>query len=264
MTENIGSHFGDNIPFRNDLVKSDVNVNKKNKRDFFESKVNSQLIIRTESLDDLRNRCIDGIDPIELIVLGNRLYKELEAFYGILVSVGYVLSKDDEGSNVVYGVSNKIKGERLDRLKITPEIIEKIEKLYEKITQYYFDKISDGGYYLADIAGASQYIYGTKEGDSNSDIYLVDIDLYVREGIVALYNVILWLSRRMIFMERKCGKKFNEARNIFEKILNKPRSQDLSQEKILVINTIIKKIKGYIENTIAIDNEDAHPIFSNL
>lgn len=253
------------IPFKDNIVRSNIAKNHCRKRNFFEFEHNSDQIIRTESFNDLKKRYGEEANPIITVELGNRLYKELEDVYGIIVPVKYVVSKDREGQEVVYGVTDKIEGESLDRVKITPELVKKMKELCEKIALYYLSKTSDGGRYLADIANASQYVYGTKRGnDGELDIYLIDTDLYMREGIVALYNIVLWFSRHMISMERRCRERFDGARSIIEKILNKPFPENLPQEKLSNISAIIRKIRGYLDNTIAMDDKDAHPIFSDF
>lgn len=102
------------------------------------------------------------------------------------------------------------------------------------------------------------------KGKVDPNIYLVDADLYMRDGKVALCNTILWLYRHMISVEKKYGKKFTQARKIIAQILNTPLPQNITKAQKMAAENIIKKTKGYFDDRIPIDNEDAHPIFSDL
>ena len=252
------------VPFGDKLTVSKISEVHIGRDKLFEFAHNPDKIIRVESFSTLEKRYKDQIDPIDVAILGRKLYKELENAYGIFAPVDYVAGKDSKGDKVVYGITDKVDGENLDEIEVTPEITEKVELLYSSISQYYLDKSPKDEPYLADINNASQYMYGKRKDDEFSRIYLVDTDLYIRDGKVALCNVVLWLYRHMASVERKYGKKFTHAREIIGQILNTPLPQNITEEQRTAAQKINEKTKGYLEGRIPIDNKDAHPIFSNL
>ena len=205
------------------------------------------------------------VDPVVIGELGQKLYSELKDRYGINAPVDFIIGKGDEDKDVIYAIVDKIDGTDLDKIEVTPELTEEVEKLYASIAQYYLDKLpEEGGLYLADINSASQYVYGKKKGDEVPHIYLVDTDFYIRDGKVALCNVVLWLYRHMVSVERKYGKEFTRAREIIQQILDTPLPQNITTEQKSAAEEIISKTKGYLRGSLPIDDNDAHPIFSDL
>jgi len=88
--------------------------------------------------------------------------------------------------------------------------------------------------------------------------------LYIRNEKFALYNVVVWFFRHMSWAEKKFGTEFTEAREVVQQILDAPLPDYISEKEESVIRGIIEKTRGYLEGSIRIDDEDAHPIFSNL
>ena len=246
------------------LVESEISPVHKGSGKLFEIKNNPDKIVRKESFDDLEKRYKGGVDPITVAELGQELYGELKDKYGIDAPVEFVADKDPEDEDVIYGIVDKIDGIDLDKIEVTKELTEKVEKLYENVARYYLNKLSEEGPYLADINNASQYVYGKKKGDESPNIYLVDTDLYIRDGRVAIRNVVLWLYRHMVSVEKKYGKRFIAAREIIKETLSVPLSQSMTKEQRLAAEKIIEKTRGYLEGSISIDSKDAHPIFSDL
>lgn len=253
------------INFSDHLVESDISPTHKGRGKLFEIKDNPDKIVRKESFENLEERYKEQVDPIVVAELGQKLYEELRDKYGIAVPVEFVVGKDSEQKDVIYSIVDKVDGANLENGEVTPELTEKVESLYEKIAQYYLDKLSqEDAPYLADINNATQYVYGKKKGDESSKIYLVDTDLYIRDGKVALCNVVLWLYRHMSFVEKKYGKKFIRAREIMMETLNTPLPKNITNEQRVAAEAIIAKTKGYLEGRVSVDNNDAHPIFSHL
>ena len=265
--EKLESNSEKEINFSDHLVESKISPVHEGRGKLFEIKDNPDKIVRMESFEDLEDRYKGQVDPIVVAELGQELYAELKDKYGINVPVEFVAGKDFESKDVIYAIVDKVEGKDLDKIEVTPELTEKVEKLYEKIAQYYLDKFTqeqDDGLYLADINNASQYVYGKKKGGELPDIYLVDTDLYIRDGKVALCNIVLWLYRHMVSVEKKYGKKFAHAREIIEQITDTSLPKNMTKEQRLAAKKIIQKTKGYLDSSIPIDDKDAHPIFSNL
>jgi len=249
------------INFSDHLVESDISLIHKGGGKLFEIRDNPDKIVRMESFDDLEGRYKGQVDPIVIGELGQKLYGELKDRYEIDAPVEFVAGKDSEDKDVIYGIVDRVIGTDLDKIEVTPELTEEVEKLYERIAQYYLDKFpQEEGLYLADINNASQYVYGKKKGDESPHIYLVDTDLYIRDGKVALCNVVLWLYRHMSSVEKKYGKKFTRAREIIEQILDTPLPKNITEEQRLAAEAIITKTKGYLDGSINIDDEDANPV----
>ncbi len=262
--EKLSSDQNNETPFGDNLVESGISEVHKGRGKLFEFEHNLDKVVRVESFDALEKRYKGQVDPITVAGFGKKLYGELESDYGITAPVEFVVGKDVRGRNVVYGITDKIEGENLDKIKVTSEITEEVEKLYAKIAQYYLDKLSKDEMYLADINNASQYVFGKRKSDELAKIYLIDTDLYIRDGKVALYNIVLWLVRHMSSVERKYNKKFNQARNIIGQLLHEPVPQSVNEKGKIVAEEIITKALGYISGEIPEDDDDAHPIFSNL
>ncbi len=247
------------------LIESQISPIHKGGGKLFEIKDNPDKVVRVESFADLEPRYKGRIDPVAVAELGQVQYAELQTRYHIATPVEFLIGKGFDNEDVVYSIVDKVDGKDLDACEVTPELIEQVERLYENIAQYYLDKFSqENGFYLADINNATQYVYGKKKGDSESHIYLVDTDLYLRDGKVALCNVVLWLFRHMASIEGKYGKKLTHAREIIKDILATPLPNGLTEEQRATAEAIIAKTKGYMDGTIVMDDKDVHPIFSDL
>ena len=253
------------ISFSDHLVESDISSVHKGRGKLFEIRDNPDKIVRMESFKSLEKRYKGAVDPVAVAELGQKLYAEFERDYGIVVPVEFVVGKDKSDEDVIYGIADKIDGKDLDKIESIPELTKQVEMLYAKIARYYLDKLpEEDALYLADINSASQYVYGKRKGDQEPHIYLVDADLYIRDGKVALYNVILWFFRHMSAVEKKFGKQFVEARATLRQILDLPLPAHTDERAWPIMKEIREKTRGYLDGSIRIDNDDAHPLFSHL
>ncbi len=253
------------ISFSDHLVESNISSAHEGRDKLFEIRNNPDKIVRMESFKDLEKRYKGAIDPIAVAELGQKLYAEFERDYGVVVPVEFVIGKHGRNKDVIYGITDKIEGADLNKIEPTPEITEQVEKLYAKIARYYLSKLSKKDEpYLADLNNTTQYVYGKRKGDEIPKIYLVDTDLYIRSEKFALYNVVVWLFRHMSSAEKKYGTEFTEARDVIQQILDAPLPDYISEKEESVIRGIIEKMRGYLEGSIRIDDEDAHPLFSHL
>lgn len=254
----------DPTPFRDPLVPSTISEIHRSRGKLFEFKHDPTKIIRMKSFKDLEER-LGIIDPTAVVVEGRRLYEELENRYGIPVPTTFVIGEDSSGGEAVYGITDRIEGANLEEVTATPEITERVVELYASIAHYYLDKITTGGAYLADINNPSQYVYGRKAGNESSEIFLVDTDLYFRNGETAIYPIVLWLVRHMLYVEAKFGKKFERARQIIGEILSRPLVDMLTPDQQTRIREIIDRTKGYLGGQTPIqENYEPHPIFSDI
>lgn len=248
MNENFSHTQPNEVPFRGELKDSEISkVNIDNK--FSEIGDNPDKIVRIESFDLLNSRYKNKIEPIELTGIANKLYKELETEYGIPVSVDFLVGKDKEGNKVVYSITDKIEGKNLGDIdiEISGEFITQVQKLYESIAKYFFDKLRQGGFYLSDINGSSQYVCGKKHGEQENKIHLIDTDIYINDSKVAIYTIVEWLTRHMNELEGKFNIRFERAREYTDKFINNPLPEEISEldkEKIINNNIGIKKFLG--------------------
>jgi hypothetical protein len=213
----------------NDLVASTISKGHLELNKFYEPKDNSNKIVRVESFDELLDKHDNKIGIPELIETTKKLYKELEEKYGIVTPVDFATSKDNDGKEFVCVITDKIEGQNLEKVEKSDEFVSKAEKLYSSIAKYFLDKSKDGGLYIWDINGESQYIYGKKLGDKEYKIYLIDTDIWLSKNKNDMYLSVYWLARHMSWLESKLGVKFIEARNSINEFINQPLSKDVDE-----------------------------------
>lgn len=176
----------------------------------------------------------------------------------------FVVGKNSEGQNSVFGIADKIDGKDLSVIEITRDTVSRVEEIYAKIARYYFAKLYKDGPYLADISGPTQYVYGKRRGSEVNDIYLVDADLYFRSEKAALYNMVLWLVRLMSATERRFGARFAQAREIIQHFLDAPLPGGLSEKTSGIIHHIVDRTQKYLRGEKITEDTDAHPVFSKF
>ena len=171
----------------------------------------------------------------ELVEIAKKLYQELEEKYNILVPVDFTISKYGDGKDVVCSITNKIEGKHLGEINKSEEFLSKTEKLYASIAKYFLDKFREGGLYVWDLNGESQYVYGKKLGDKEDKIYLIDTDIWLSKNKNDMYLSVYWLVRHMSWLEHQLDVKFQEARSYINEFINQPLPEkvDESVEKNL-------------------------------
>lgn len=231
-----------NLPFTlSSLTES--SVSERCKRKFFESTDCPGKIIRIEDPKELSNKHGGKYEILELIEIAKKLYKELEG-YGILIPVEFFIGNDEEGNDIAYSVVDKIEGKHLEEVEKNEEAIIKIEALYTAVAKYFFDKSNEGGLYLWDICGGSQYIYGKKVGDVEDKIYLIDTDIWLNNSKRSMYLVVYWLTRHMSGAEINAGIKFMEARNYVDRFIGSQLPDNMSDVDMKNVDEIKKFLKG--------------------
>lgn len=224
---------------------SSTNISRK----FYQFKNNSNKIIRIDSMSDLAKRYHNLANPNIVIKLGKKLFQEIQTNYNICVPSKIIVEKNKKNEKLVYIITDKINGTSLEKTKKTKKFLKELESLYVSISKYYLDKLNNKEAHLADLNNPSQYIYGTKNGEKIPKIYLVDTDLYLNKGDVALLHNVKWLIRHM-------PKKFNKAIKNIKKIIKTPLSKNLSSSEIIMankeieesLNLLNKKSKDSIKN----------------
>lgn len=215
---------------------------------FKEVESNPDKIVRIESFELLNDRYKNKIEPIELVKIANKLHAELETEYGIPVPADFLIGKDEKGDGVVYSVVDKIDGKNLwnKDIEISEEVITQIQKTYGSIAKYFFDKLCSGGFYLTDINGGGQYVFGKKKRDSENKIYFIDTDIYINNSNVAIYTVVEWLTIHMSSLESKFNTKFDKAHEYINRFINQPLPEGINDSEKEKINNNIIGIKKYL------------------
>ena len=227
------------LPFSiSSLIESGISTHHIGKEKLFESPELPGKIIRVERLDELKEKHNNKLPVEELVRIAEKLYSELNNRYHIAVPVAFHLD-----SNSVYEVVDKVveTGEVKEEEK--KALITKAASLYKSISQYFFDKLQEGGPYLWDVCGSSQYIYGKREGDGEDNIYLIDTDIWLGNTRSGLCLSIYWLTRHVFDAEQRLGTKFEEARNIISKFVEK-LPENLSNEEGMNISGIKDFLNG--------------------
>lgn len=251
-------HIENQIPFKSNILESDVSETHKETGKLKELENNPNKIIRVISFESLGQKYQGRYSPIELAGFGMKLYKELERNYGISVPVEYVAGKDENDNKIIYGVTDRITGKDLSKIEATAESAEQVEKLYISISEYYLDKSSKlarGEMYLSDINNTSQYIYGSIANNEKPRIFFVDTDLYLRDDKISFYYVVAWLVRHMRAEENKFNKQFCIARTNIEKILSSPLPDELQDAEEKEINKAIAEAKNFLEGKFSDDSD---------
>jgi hypothetical protein len=207
--------------------------------------IENNKVKRVETQVDLNTRYAGEVNLNILKNVGEKLFRELKNDYGILSTVEFRLVKDEKGLDVINILNDWVDGKNLKEVEKTPEVIEQIENLYSIIAKYLFDKLLVGGFFLADINSATQYVYGRKEENDIQQIYLVDTDLYIGYGKTSLYHTVKWFVRHMI--EDECGKKFDKARKYIEKFIYGSLPENVNEDERVMIEKNILEAKAFFE-----------------
>lgn len=228
----------------NNLVESDISEHHKGSNKFYELKDNPNKIIRVESSNELLEKHDNKIEIPELVEVTKKLYKDLEEKYGILAPVDFITSKDSNGKDIVCSITDRIEGKHLSEVNKSEEFLDKTEKLYTSVSKYFLDKFKEGGLYVWDINGESQYIYGKKLGDKEDKIYLIDTDIWLSKNKDDMYLSVYWLARHMSWLEHNLGVQFQGARNNIIEFINQPLPSNTDESVEKNIEEIRKIING--------------------
>ncbi len=229
------------------LVPSDLNTGDTTRK-FYQFDNDSSKVIRIDSFEELEDRYNNMAKPNIVIDLGKKLFQEIQTDYNIKVPSKIIIDKNEENKDTVYIVTDKINGVALEKAEKTPDFLMKLEDLYVSISKYYLDKLNSKDAHLADLNSESQYIYGTKKGDEKPEIYLVDTDLYLNKGDVALLHNVKWLVRHM-------PKKFDRAVENIRKIIETPLSKDLSDLDRIKAEKEIRESLNFINGTFKVGDK---------
>ncbi len=132
----------------------------------------------------------------------------------------------------------------MGEIKKSEEITEKVKALYTAVVRYFLDKSKEGGLYLWDICGESQYIYGKKVDDTEDKIYLIDTDIWLNNSKTGIYLVVYWLTRHMSGAEMDFNTKFVEAREYIQQFISQPLPDNMSEDDM----KNVEGIRSFLDN----------------
>jgi hypothetical protein len=220
---------------------------KKRPGKLFESENLHNKIIRVEQADELLHKHNNRLELTELVQEAENLFGELENKYGVNIPFDdYRIGKDKSGNDIVYCVVDRIDGKHLEEVGPSIEFSEQAETLYTSIAKYFLDKFEEGGLYLWDINGQSQYIYGKKAGEQEDKIYLIDTDIWMSRSHAGIYLTLEWLTRHMSGVERHVNRTFKKAREYIRQIICKPIPEEMSESDRNTISQNIDNISRFL------------------
>jgi len=168
----------------------------------------------------------------ELSDIGKQLYAELHSNYQVRMPFEFLLIKNvvmKEMLVTVVDVVNGIDIGHMQNEKIK-EISSLINELYGQISQYYLNKLVKGGFFLTDICGPSQYVFGhlpaLKQTSPEDFLYLVDADLYLDNRRASLPLSVYWLARHLSWIEYRLEAKIVKTRATIARFLDAYKQLD--------------------------------------
>ena len=188
------------------------------------------LSIRSEYLDAEAVRALAKKTKV--------LFDELRDSYGINAPVAWVVGhgdyrgadKDKEPlDTVLYAVADRVHGFNLGRHRASKlpkwgrnaqaereTFVAALEQHYTGLLNYYFDKMENGGEFLADISGDHQYEYGTIAHSDVPALYLVDVEPRIREDASrpGMLTLILAVVTEVCKSEGSLGARLNGIRSL--------------------------------------------------
>lgn len=190
-------------------------------------------------------------------LMGKALFTELQQSYGIYVPDIHIIlgaSTSPDNSKSLYVVTDMIRGKNLDH----PEVFAgcdltvaapKMDRFCASLAQYYWDKRLNGEEYLSDLYG-SQFVYGRRQNEVESQVYLVDLDpVFDRFHEKQFFDKVSGLGSLVLRTEAKLqGRKLNSARARLLMIL---QSDEFKEEMYIAglnvypFNRLIKESKQH-------------------
>jgi hypothetical protein len=225
----------DSSPLGDELVKPDFD--DRNGK-FSVLKNNPNVVIRSEPCWGSQEETEKFLDKGEL------LFRELSEQYSVpLPPFEAVTGKNKAGEETIFIITERIQGENLYTLLETnppAELREKLEALCEGLSKYFLDKYKSGGMYLSDI-NPTQFIYGTRPGRDQKEIYWMDFDLYryrdLEKSSPAELRLFLRYVDTIAYMilqaEQGYGTRFGVARGLLKDFTKQVKLDDLYDPEML-------------------------------
>ncbi|MFH1112239.1 MAG: hypothetical protein V1712_04215 [Patescibacteria group bacterium] len=176
---------------------------------------NPRYIIRSITLEAVQSQFEGKFGPLEAAQKAKGLFDELRQKYSIVAPVDFVVGKSEDGTPLLFTITEKIKGQDIEDVDYDPSkkdvIVIHFEDHYASLVRYFIDKFNSDDFALWDIGKSSAYVYGEKEGDSSDQLYLVDTDIRCEKGRQAISNL-CDIFPTIAMLEEKFGLRFDTVR----------------------------------------------------
>lgn len=164
------------IPFKNPLMRTIKSTSLEDK--FIGTlEEHPEKVIRTRAYE-INNTIIDRHRDVK------KMFDNMRTNYGIHIpEMEFVIGPSPKTKDeiIVYTVVNKIHGNSLNNLHETinsDEARVKIDNCLTSMVQYYWDVEKNGGWYVNDFTNLGElFMYGRRAGETEDNIWLVDVDL---------------------------------------------------------------------------------------
>lgn len=157
-------------PFKKPLVDIDITNPKSDYWNFY----------GIERLQDKIVRVRRGIEEdIERYAKGKLHFDELRDNYGIHVPrMQTIAVKAKRWDVLFYTVTDRVYGTNLQTFSPATQVTkDKLDQCFASLAQRFIDVEQNGGTYLIDFSNPwEMFMYGRREGETEDNVYLVDID----------------------------------------------------------------------------------------
>lgn len=161
-------------PFRGTLEDSGLGVSRR----IMELKDSPDKLIREFPLSEIKNK-ESTTDRIEEIKKGMSIFNSLQERYGVPIAKTDLVLGGTKDNPIMYMVTDKIEASGEKGKMIPSDAVEKADKFFSGVVNYYSDVYKNGGEYWWDFNFA-QIIYGHRVGDGENQFYIVDIDPMIK------------------------------------------------------------------------------------
>lgn len=185
---------------------------------------NPDFVVRATPISEIRRRHRELGDVQKIAETAKGLFDELREKYGINCPVTFVVAQQEgkDGRNRIrnlYSITDNIKpAEAPDSAEEQELKARRYYQLWANLLTYYEDKYASGGdYYLHDLSRGDQYVYGTKPGETDNHIYLIDADPHFSKGMGRMFALVSHLGGTLKASERAYGKRYGDFSALLER-----------------------------------------------
>lgn len=166
-------------PFKDDLSPHEKATGSSS--DLLQLRNDPRFVFRSTSIEAIqkgyKDKYGEEVTPGAVVQRVSTAQKLLEAS-GVRAPVMRVVAKDDLNRDAIFSVAPLIKSASED-LRPGTAMFNKFVELCGNLFSYYKNAYETKTDYFSDIWSiSSQYLYGMKEGDTENNWYLVDVDPY--------------------------------------------------------------------------------------
>ena len=151
------------------------------------------------------------------------LFDELKVL-GIEVPAQFVIAEDENNKPSLYTLVDRIAPVSLEDSK-KQDAGRGIEAIFDALVKYYEKKAVTDENFLSDLPEIGQYVYGTKEGETEARWYMIDTDPYFSNEKQSLYQTVDTLNDELPDIERDFGVDMSTQKKRVEELMRKLEEQ---------------------------------------